>query len=166
MKTILIKLSIFFILTTIFISCSPENDEIYVENKQITEAKTSYTAIETEILDLVNAYRTNIGIGSLKKLNLISTVAETHTSYMVNVGQVNHDFFAERHEKLVNSAQAKAVGENVAFGYNTASGALNAWLSSDSHRKIIENPEYTHFGISTEHDVEGKNYFTHIFIKQ
>ncbi|MEX1383999.1 CAP domain-containing protein [Lutibacter sp.] len=39
-------------------------------------------------------------------------------------------------------------------------------MNSSEHRKNIENPDSTHFGISTESDDNGRNYFTHIFIKK
>lgn len=164
MKTLIIKLTLFLFVFGLFTSCSSAEDDIYVD--KVLESKFSYTPIENEILDLVNSYRVEKGLISLNKLNIISTVAETHTQYMVNLGELNHDFFPERHEKLVHNANAISVGENVAYGYSTAESVVNAWLASDSHREIIENSEYTHFGISTENDINGNNYFTHIFIKQ
>ncbi|SNR36038.1 CAP domain-containing protein [Lutibacter flavus] len=164
MKTLIVKLTLFLFFFSLFTSCSPEEDDIYFD--EVLESKISYTPIENEILDLVNNYRVEKGLISLNKLNIISSVAETHTHYMVNLGELNHDYFPERHEKLVQNANAKSVGENVAFGYSSAKSVVNAWLLSDSHREIIENPGYTHFGISTDNDSQGNNYFTHIFIKQ
>ena len=102
----------------------------------------------------------------MSKLDIISYVAESHTVYMVETGLVNHDNFPERNQKLVESANAKSVGENVAYGFNSAKGVVDAWLKSDAHRAIIENEKYTHFGISTERNSEGRNYFTQIFIKR
>jgi uncharacterized protein YkwD len=85
---------------------------------------------------------------------------------MAETGKVCHDNFAERHQKLVSTAQAKIVGENVGYGFTTAEGVVNAWLNSDEHRKLIEKTEYTHFGISTKKSVDGRNYFTQIFIER
>jgi uncharacterized protein YkwD len=67
---------------------------------------------------------------------------------------------------LQNNANAKKVGENVAYGYGTAEGVVNGWLNSPAHKKIIETEEYTHFGISTEKDSSNRNYFTQIFISR
>ena len=164
MKTTIHKLSLLIITILLLSACSQEDDGIYFE--PITESKISYTSIETEILILVNDYRLENGLNALEKLNIISTVAETHTHYMVEVGKVNHDNFPERHEKLVKNADAKSVGENVAYGYSSAESVVNAWIQSEGHREIIEDPEYTHFGISTETDENGRNYFTHIFINK
>jgi hypothetical protein len=138
MKTLIVKVTLFLFVFGLLTSCSPEEDGIYFD--QVLETKLSYSPIEIEILDLVNIYRVEKGLISLNKLNIISSVAESHSNYMVNVGKVNHDFFPERHEKLVNNASAKSVGENVAFGYSSAESVVSAWLASDSHREIIENP--------------------------
>jgi uncharacterized protein YkwD len=85
---------------------------------------------------------------------------------MIEVGQISHDNFAERAQTLMTEAGAKTVGENVAYGFSTAEGVVKGWLNSDGHRKIIENPDYTHFGISMETSSDSRNYFTNIFIKK
>lgn len=164
MKPLLIKVSLVFFVLSFLSSCSSEDDGIYFN--EIKETKITYSPIETEILILINEYRTEKGLSTLSKLNLISTVAETHTTYMVETGKVNHDNFPERHEALVNNVHAISVGENVAYGYNSAESVVNAWLKSDHHREIIEDSEFTHFGISTKNDVNGRNYFTQIFINK
>lgn len=164
MKTIFTKLAIVIFASTIFISCSPEEDGIYFN--EITESKMTYSPIENEILNLINEYRKEKGLTTLSRLNLISSVAKTHTSYMVEVGKVNHDNFPIRHEQLVHNALAISVGENVAYGYSSSESVVKAWLNSPGHKKIIEDETFTHFGISTEKDANGRNYFTHIFINK
>jgi len=164
MKATLIKLALVILVFTVFTSCSKEDDGIFFN--EITETKVTYSPIEDEILNLVNEYRKEQGLSTLSKLNVISSVAKTHTSYMVEIGKVNHDNFSERHEMLVNNAKATTVGENVAYGYNSSESVVNAWLNSPGHKKIIEDKTFTHFGISTEKDANGRNYFTHIFINK
>ena len=99
-------------------------------------------------------------------LNIVSVVADNHTNYMVETGKISHDNFDNRSQYLINNANAKSVGENVAFGYSSAEGVFSGWLKSESHKRVIENPYYTHFGISVELNAEGRNYFTQIFIKK
>ncbi len=157
--TLLLFASIF-----LFTSCTPEDDGIYFE--KISETKSDYTAIELEVLDRINNYRATKELPTLKRLNIISSIALTHTNYMVEKGEANHDNFSQRHEKLVLNAAAKTVGENVAYGFSSAKSVVNAWIKSDHHRAIIENESFTHFGISTEQDSEGRYFFTQLFIKQ
>ena len=164
MKTIQFKLVIFLFVGILFNSCAPEDDGIYFE--KISESKSEYTDIELEILDLVNDYRTSKGLNTLIKLDIISSVALSHTNYMVETGEVNHANFPQRNENLIINAGAKSVGENVAYGYSSAKGVVHAWIKSDGHRAIIENEKYTHFGISTKQNSKGRNFFTHMFIRQ
>ncbi|HKJ06525.1 MAG TPA: CAP domain-containing protein [Flavobacteriaceae bacterium] len=152
----------------LFTSCSKEDDGIYFEdtNATIETSYVTYSPIETEILELINIHRETIGLNKLSTLNIVSQVAEDHTEYMVETGNVNHDNFQKRVQLLKQNASAKTVGENVAYGFASASGVVKGWLNSPEHKKIIENPDYTHFGISTECNNDGRNYFTHIFINK
>ena len=140
---------------------SPEDeiDAINLQNPPI--AKT----IEIEILELINAYRIDQGLPALKNHNTIKAVAYTHTDYMVEKNNVNHDFFFQRKSSLEQNASAKKVSENVAYAYSTAESVVNAWINSDGHRANIEG-DYTDFDISAEKNAEGKWYFTNIFIKR
>jgi uncharacterized protein YkwD len=164
----LFKLNLLLVVIVVLSSCSVADDDgIYFDSvNEALELKMNYSEIEMEILDLVNDYRVVKGLSPLEKLDFISSVAKTHTTYMLTTGLVNHDNFPERNEKLVTQIGAKQVGENVAYGYTSAQGVFDAWIQSDDHRKIIENENYTHFGISTECNANGRNYFTQMFVNK
>lgn len=164
MKSIQFKLVLLVLLSTIFTSCVKEEEGVYFN--EINEVKKGYSTMELEILDLVNSHRTSIGLHALENLNIISSVAFSHTTYMVETGNIDHYDFPQRQENLVLKANAKSVGENIAFGFNSSKGVVEAWLKSNDHREIIENPNYTNFGISIEKNSDGRNYFTQIFIKR
>jgi uncharacterized protein YkwD len=168
MKTLTLNLATIFLLSFVLFSCSAEEDGVYFNDtvEVVNTSDISYSSIESEILDLVNAHRSSIGLDTLSRMDIISGVADGHTNYMIEVGEVNHDNFSQRSQNLMDNAGAVSVGENVAYGFNTAQGVLNAWLNSPEHKAIIENPEYTHFGISTNANQENRNYFTQIFIKK
>ncbi len=166
MKTFKPLFSILVLSLLVLSSCTQEDTETIYEKSQVVEKPYNYTELENEILQLVNTHRENLGLNTLSKLDIISNVASTHTNYMIAIDEVNHDNFPTRQRNLVDNANAKSVGENVAYGFNSALGVVNAWIKSDGHRKIIEDPTYTHFGISTDSNIEGRNYFTQIFIKK
>jgi len=165
-----LKLCVIAIFSILLFSCSSDDDGIYFnESNTIIETidDVEYSSIETEILSLVNNHRESIGLSPLAALNIVSGVADTHTDYMIEAGVISHDNFSLRSETLMKSANAKKVGENVAYGFNSAQGVFNGWLNSSGHKAVIENPKYTHFGISTEACKEtGRNYFTQIFIEK
>lgn len=151
------------LLILLFISCSPGEEPIYFD--RIPETKVDYSQIEMEILVLVNDYRVKKSIDELVTLNFISSVALTHSLYMVGKGAVSHDNYPERYQNLIRYASAERVGENVAYGHGTASGVVRGWTTSKKHIVLMEEPDYTHFGISVEKNSDGRNYFTLIFIK-
>lgn len=167
MKTFTLKFLFTLAIGVLLFSCSSDEDGIYSDSDvSFQDISLNYSSIEYEILQLINNHRDSIGLAPLRTLNLASKEAIGHTDYMINLGEVNHDNFSTRNQKLVSSVSALKVGENVAYGYRSAEAVVNAWIKSSGHRKNIENTEYTDFGISTKQDDEGRNYFTHIFVKR
>jgi len=168
MKTPTLKISLVALLSFVLFSCSNEDEGIYFDTtSEVLTADATYSAIESEVLDLVNQHRTSIGLTILKPLDIVSNTADDHTNYMIETGEISHDNFQKRSQILMEKANAKKVGENVAYGYSSAQGAVNGWLNSEGHKAVIENTKYTHFGISTEKcKITGRNYFTQIFISK
>ena len=146
-------------------SCSteefPENEANNITLQNAPAAKT----IEIEILELINAHRIELGLNPLNNLNIIKSVAYSHTDYMVSVNQVNHDNFFQRKSSLEQHASATKVSENVAYAFSSAQSVVNAWINSEGHRANIEG-DFTDFDISAEQNEDGKWYFTNIFIKR
>ena len=168
LNSTLLKLTFVVLISSLLASCAEEEDGIFFDqnSEYLSKVDVTYSDIEIEILDLVNEYRKGMNLSELKRLDIVSSVANTHTNYMIEVGQISHDNFDQRSQTLMKNSQAKKVGENVAYGYSSAKGVVNGWLNSAGHKKVIESTEYTHFGISTDSNKEGRNYFTHIFINK
>lgn len=149
-------------------ACSKDNvvsEENNISKNLELNDKLAYSSIEIEILDAVNKHRKSIGLGVLSKVDDITFEAGEHTNYMVSLNLVNHDNFNIRYQNLVQEIGARAVAENVGFGYRTADAVVEAWIKSDGHRVNIEG-NFTHFGISVEQDQSGRNYFTNIFVRR
>jgi uncharacterized protein YkwD len=158
-------LPIMALIAFLTFSCSTENfpeDDINTITLQDAPAPK---VIELEILERINTHRISVGLNPLNNLNIIKSVAYSHTDYMVTVNAVNHDNFFQRKESLIQHVSAKKVSENVAYAYSSAEAVVNAWINSDGHRSNIEG-DYTDFDISAEKDDNGKWYYTNIFIKR
>lgn len=126
--------------------------------------ETDWT-MANDILDLINDHRISIGLEPIKRdQQYASAYAVEHTKYMINVETINHDNFSVR-SKALKDRGAKAVGENVAYGYRTAESVVNAWLNSSAHRNVIEGA-YTHSGFGVMKDPKGNYYFTQLFYRQ
>lgn len=167
MYTITKQLCVALICVLMFSSCS--NDTDLPGNAELKTADlvdyVTYSQIEIDVLDAVNDHRISKGLSSLKRVDGITLQAYGHNQYMIKQKKVSHDNFSTRYTNLVKEIGAKAVGENLAYGYPTAGAALKGWLNSEGHRENLEG-DYTHFGISVAQDEDGKNYFTNIFVRR
>lgn len=154
------------LLNILFTSCSVKEDVEVPEQYNSSSIQVEYTQIDLQIIELINTYRTSKNLSSLNILNEASKEAMSHNQYMVEQGKASHDYFYTRLENLKKEVNAKNVSENVGYGYTTAEAIIRAWLKSESHRRNIENPAFTDFGVSTTKDTNGRNYFTNIFVKR
>ena len=146
-------------------SCSTDSFDDNVDALEISLVDTQTKAIELEILDLINEHRLSLGLNSLEDMSIVKSVAYSHTDYMVDNDIVSHDNFYTRSDYLKSNIGAKKVSENVAYGYGTAEGVVNAWIKSESHKANLEG-DYTNFDISAEKNADGRWYYTNIFIKK
>jgi len=140
------------------VSCSKDEASEAIE-------KSESLSIEEEIFQLVNAHRSTLGKDALSEDNLANELAEGHTDFMIEKGEISHDNFEDRAEVLIDEANAKSVGENVAAKQRSADAVMEAWLNSEGHRKNIEG-NFTHIGISAIKNDAGQYYFTQLFLRK
>lgn len=165
MDTKLLRFLVVGFFIAIFTSCSPEDNSKQIEAKTPIVTAYDYSPIELETMKLINNYRVSIGLNALEKINHVSFKSEEHDEYMIVNNVVNHDDFVARSENIINALGALKVSENIAYNYNSAKGAFDAWMNSPEHRKNIEG-DFTHFGIAVrENPVNGRKYYTNIFVK-
>jgi uncharacterized protein YkwD len=146
------------------VSCSSDTSEDSTKSKIVTTY--NYNDVELKLVTLINNYRASHGLNTLEVINHISYKSEEHNIYMIENKVVNHDFFQERTNNLIEVLDAERVGENVAYNYQTAESAMAAWLNSPGHKANIEG-DYTHLGISVTVDqATGKKYYTNMFMKK
>ena len=147
------------------VSCSSDSSEASsTDNKLVTSY--NYNEAELKLVTLINNYRSSIGLNTLQVINHISYKSQEHNIYMIDNNVVNHDYFQQRSNNLIQVLGAEKVGENIAYNYQTAESAISAWLNSPGHKANIEG-DYTHLGISiTVDETTGKKYYTNMFIKK
>lgn len=160
MKTTAKLLALLFIAIS-FSSCSKDDDGFEMTNPTETVV---INGLESEILALVNIHRESLGLSRVDILTPAYSEASNHTNYMIEQGKTSHDNFNERSRKLMTTASAKVVLENVAAGYKTSESLMNAWLNSELHRKNIEDPSVQFMGVSAKQNSIGCNFYTQIFI--
>lgn len=154
------------VLHVLLTSCTTDELISIPEEYNLDVINIEYTQMDYDIALLINEHRSSIGLAKLSMIDAISEQATSHSLYMVNKGQLSHDYFYMRSANLKEKVSAQVVSENVGFGFSTAKTLVKAWLESDEHRKNIENPNFTNIGISTKKDLNRKIYTTNIFVKQ
>ena len=165
MKTKLFIVALISLALFITGSCASDSEITkVVEIKPEIIQSYSYSEIELETMDLINEYRVSEGLNALIKSNYLSYKAEEHDYYMIQYNLVNHDNFIDRSQNIINVLGARRVSENIAYNYKSPKAAVDAWLLSTGHKKVIDG-NFTHFGISIrENPINGRKYYTNIFI--
>ena len=112
---------------------------------------------------LMNEHRVSIGLAPLTWDVRVAAVAQAHSQDMVDrnfFSHTNPDGQSPFDRLTAAGISYSWAGENIAYGYPTASSVLAAWLNSPGHRANIENPNYTQHGVGLVN-----TYWTHVFIK-
>ncbi len=126
---------------------------------------TDISAIEIEILQLINKHRATLNLSPLSFHAPIQEASYQHSNNMAQ-GSVpfGHTGFSERANSLVQSLGGSAASENVAMGQRSAQEVVQSWLNSTQHRKNIEG-NFNLTGISVVKDKHGELVFTQLFLK-
>ncbi|MDA9069686.1 CAP domain-containing protein [Flavobacteriaceae bacterium] len=156
-------LALFTVLS--FSSCSTDSIDDKADAMELSLFSQEAKTIEVEILELINNHRLSLGLNPLAEMDVIKSVAYSHTDYMVDNDEVSHHNFFTRSNYLKSNAGAEKVSENVAFGYSSAESVVRAWIKSEAHKENLEG-DFTNFDISAEKNEDGRWYYTNIFIKK
>lgn len=143
----------------VFFSCEQEAYEAV----EVPETQNE-TAVELELLGVVNEHRASLGYNALEFSIVAYEYANKHTDYMIARGDLSHDNFSARASGISSEVNAEYVAENVAKDYGSAVEAFQGWLASSSHRKTMEGA-FTHTAVSVKKDGQGNFYFTQLFYR-
>ena len=113
-------------------------------------------------VDLVNDHRGSIGATALIWDDRVAQVALAHSQDMATRGFFSHtnpDGLSPFDRLSAAGISYTTAGENIAYGFSSATSVYQAWMGSSGHRANIENPAYTHHGVGRY-----GTYWTHLFI--
>lgn len=120
----------------------------------------SQTELDYLVLEKINEYRDELGLGNLEFCTQTYLSAEHHTNYMIDVGELGHREDSETpkaYHRLLKYGidDFTLVGENcTTINLNGQSISemsetiFNNWKTSPSHNKIMTNPEFTKAAVS------------------
>ena len=128
----------------------------------------SVSALEAEVLRLVNAERTSRKLPPLALNSSLSSVARLKSQDFINKNYFAHQSptYGSPFDMMKKQGIGfVAAGENIAKGQNTAAAVMKSWMASPGHKANILSAVYNQIGIGTAKDSKGNLYWTQMFIK-
>jgi uncharacterized protein YkwD len=126
--------------------------------------------VDAQLLNLFNTARRQNGLSALILNSKLTAAAQAHSVDQANM-QVNTHSGSDGstvYTRVVTRAgypsYILALGDNVAFGANSAQGAFNIWMNSQGHRDNILG-DNIHVGAGAATATNGVMYWTADFAK-
>jgi uncharacterized protein YkwD len=117
-------------------------------------------ALEQDVLANVNAFRRQHGLGALRLSTNLIAAARSHSTEMAERGYFSHDSangtsFDKRISRFyaLSGKRYWSVGENLLWSSPdvSAASALDMWLNSPEHKKILMTARWREIGLSAVH---------------
>ena len=102
------------------------------------------SAYETQLLELISAYRTINALSPLSFDAFLNSLAVEHSEYMYTNNSMNHDGFYDR---AARSGYSYCV-ENVGWNYPTPEAQFEGWRNSSGHNQNMLNTHIGYAGVS------------------
>lgn len=130
----------------------------------MAQSTTAYGKMSDSIILLVNQYRATLGKPKLVYHKALEAQALVHSKNMANNKvPFGHQGFEQRADKLYKQvANARTMGENVAYGPVTAKRVVDNWINSPKHRENIEG-DFKYIGVGIAKAANGTLYYTQLF---
>ena len=101
-------------------------------------------AFEGELLNLINQYRADNGLGTLSRHKALDVMAKRHSRDMCKEEALSHDGFSERFHQ---SGKKRCV-ENVGWNCASAAEQFTRWKASQGHNRNLIDEGIRSVGIS------------------
>ncbi|MFA5577443.1 MAG: CAP domain-containing protein [Tissierellaceae bacterium] len=124
------------------------------------------SAIEAEVVRLVNVERQKEGLRPLEASLELSNVARKKSEDMGKNNYFNHNSptYGSPFDMMKSfGIKYGTAGENIAKGQLSAQSVVRAWMNSSGHRANIMNSSFTKIGVGYYQTSNGTNYWTQMF---
>jgi hypothetical protein len=105
---------------------------------------------ESAFVDLLNAYRGELGLAPVTLNSELGAAAEYHSADMATNNYFSHTLFdgTDAGQNIQNFGYTGfPYAENIAAGMETAQEVMIGWQNSPEHNATMINPQYTQVGI-------------------
>jgi uncharacterized protein YkwD len=132
---------------------------------QAAPAPTQAQTLQADLTRLTNLQRTANGCAAVTVNAQLTTAAVGHSTWMAQTGTFSHtgragSSFATRAR---SAGFTRPSGENIAWGYRSATEVVTAWMKSPGHRANILNCKSRSVGVGTAFNAAGHAYYTQVF---
>jgi uncharacterized protein YkwD len=128
-----------------------------------TPVEPAGSAVEDQVLALVNAERAAAGCGPLVADGGLAAVARAHSEDMRDLGYFDHESPAGLDPfERADLAGLTAWAENIAMGQQNATEVMAAWMDSSGHRANILDCDLTLLGVGVA-EGSGGPWWTQLF---
>lgn len=128
---------------------------------------TDISAMEAEVIRLVNAERTKAGRAPLTENKELSRIARLKSQDFVNNNYLSHysPTYGSPFDMMRSfGIKFTSAGENIAKGQRSPAEVMNFWMNSSGHRANILNANFNQIGVGVARDNRGTLYWTQMFI--
>ncbi len=139
-------------------------------NKPDTETPASdagsLSAVEMEVVRLVNIERQKAGLSPFTASSELSKVARVKSEDMAKNNYFSHTSptYGDPFTMMKSfGIKYNTAGENIAKGYSSAQSVVNGWMNSPGHRANILNPSFNKIGVGLYKTSNGTAYWTQMF---
>ncbi len=137
-------------------------------NDMVEEAiqnKDRYSSLVNEVYETTNRYRSMVNESSLTLDSQLETAAMVRAIEIAGSGKFSHDrpngtsCFTVLSDLGISYG---AAGENIAYGYKSASSVMEGWRSSSGHYQNIISSKFKKIGIGVQ-KINNQYYWVQIF---
>jgi uncharacterized protein YkwD len=110
---------------------------------------TSLAEKRTAVIKLTNKERAAKGCAPLKASNRLTTAAQRHANDMAAKDYFSHNSLDGRQwwQRIEALGYKNPAGENIAYGFDTASSVVKGWMNSPGHKRNILDCKFNKIGI-------------------
>ena len=117
-----------------------------------------------QIVDLVNAERTKVGLAPLTLDIQLSSAAQIRAEEQYTLFSHSRPNGSSYRTVLdENGISYRGCGENVAYGFRNPQAVMQGWMGSEGHKANILQEKFTHIGIGYYVGPNGYHYWSQLF---
>lgn len=136
------------LLTTLLVTLLPDTAQAQRQDDYQRQART-----------MTNNKRDAHDVKKLAKADCVQKFARRQARHMAKQDLMFHQDLGV----VLNKCNLTAVGENVAYGYDSGRAVVKAWMNSPGHRANLLSPTFGLLGMAVRRSEDGTPYAAQVF---